>query len=91
MSRQFNDLKSRALGMQGYTGSVNDREVQWLQGLTGATGSVNDLWAALLDLEGIDDGALPDRKRAFFAREIGRLPTHRQDLEYDYWLSMAGG
>lgn len=49
----LNDLKFKALGDQGYTGSIGDRYLQWLQGNGATSDSIPDAEREVLAAQGV--------------------------------------
>jgi len=75
-------------------GQQNDLEAAWLlqnlEAIEPYTGPVqiNDLWSSWLDAEGIEAGALPERKLRYFEQETGQEGA-RPDIETLFWEQLS--
>lgn len=77
---QTNDLEYTALGLLGFEGSLNDRELAWLQGEGATSNQLNDAWLEVIATTAINDGKL-----AYFLAN-GGTGDHINDAENSFWL-----
>jgi hypothetical protein len=80
------DLKFAALRSQGFTGSMSDMTLQWLQAGGATSGAIRDAWAEFLALQlgGSETGSFVDDWFAYLG-SLGYVGSLR-DREYQFWF-----
>ena len=86
MADQLNDMQMRALGNEGYIGSLNDRMIQWLK-FEGAIGdALNDLWLSYLSAE---PSSQINDKAFTWLTGLGYNQPNLADKQLQYWTDRA--
>jgi hypothetical protein len=82
----INDIRFKALGDQGFTGSFNDRTLKWLKANGATSGNINDAWHQMLSAQGV---ASPFHVNDGWFQLLGNLgfTGSINDREYAFWSS----
>lgn len=81
------DTMAQALRGLGFTGTLQDMQLQWLSSMGYTTGSLSDRWREMLDFEAIVDDGLNTRKLKFYESELLTSGKSFLETQKDYWAS----
>lgn len=87
---ELNDLKFTALRKEGYTGSIDDMEQQWLLSEVAPAPDqarhVNDLWLVYLQqVEGRTEESLPDARYQWLSDMALGVGSQFSNMWFEYW------
>jgi len=85
---QLTTLKYDVLGLLGYTGSLNDRFMQWLAAEGGTGDQFNDLWLSMIQVNIPAAKTINDGWYAWLENE-GYTQADVNSREYAYWEGLA--
>ena len=82
------DCEFTRLRAAGYTGSLMDMELAWLQNNGATSNQLGDAWMEFLVVQGFTTGSRIDRELAYYLSVIllaDRDGESLQDLRREYW------